>query len=272
MPISKTGIGHSECTADKQEGFEKWLHMNISIWLKIFEKYPNKIKRYYYFDLMCGDGNSPDNNEKGSALIAINTISKYAYLNRDISFYLILNDIEYGNVNNLREKIKAIKIQNQIPENVKIKTYCQDCENEDGYEEIFSLLEIIDYKAKGLVYLDPNGCKSIYKSNVLKVIAKVIPNLDILIRCPTVAIKRCMGAKFTNYFPLKNKIKEIDKNIWLVRDVAEIDKRYQWVFLFATNYRDYRAWKKERWYLIDSKEGEIIMNKISHIKDKGENI
>lgn len=243
MPITN-GMGHSLSTIDKQDGFGKYINLNIQMWEHVFDRNPYWDRRYVYIDLTCGSGMNPWEGVKGSPLLFIDNASLFENIKFDCHFI----DCEEGNINQLKYVI------GEQSGKTNIKYYC-----EDNNKIIDTILE--QYNSKqlfGLVYMDFNGKPDF---DLLKKISHKTEKLDLFVRCPTRILKRC---RFQGQKPLLDEMRNINKKVWLIREKAIDDIHWDWTFLFGTNYADFGEWGKLGFYRTDKPKGAKILKDLSY--------
>jgi hypothetical protein len=90
--------------------------------------------------------------------------------------------------------------------------------------------------------------------------------MDVLIRCPSTTIKRVRSAFPERYNQtLEESLQEINKEFWLIRRPNRRD-RFQWTFLFGTNWEDVKNWKKLGLFRVDSADGQAILKEASYTR------
>ena len=246
MPISETGIGYSDVTPDKQDGFRKYINLHIRITQSTFSNFKSVYryeKKYYYIDCTAGCGKDPLLLD-GSPIIFKQSISKH---NIDYSAYLI--DCGEANCNDLS------KIEMLTDKNISII-------NDDYQNAVPKIFESTDKNIYGLLYIDPNGTPDF---EFLEYVSRQKKKLDILVRYNSTANKRARCAFDTGYDYLSSWVKKIDKKTIIIREPLPGDK-HEWTFLFMTNAPSWGDWTKERFYDIKTPIGKQIFLKCDKTK------
>ncbi len=244
MPVLN-GVGYSEMTPDKQEGFAKYINLNIRIWRHVFDRNPCWYRRYVYIDLTCGSGMDPT-GLVGSPILFIENASIF----QDIKFDCHFIDREDGNIKELKSQIKLYK-------NISTQTYCKDNKEVDSIINHYDKNQLF-----GLVYMDFNGIPDF---NLLGNIANKTKRMDLLIRCPTRCLKR---SRYQGKLSLVDEIKRVNREVWLIREKSPLDKRLDWTFLFGTNYSDYNEWGKLGFYRTDKPMGIKTLERLSYTQEE----
>ena len=207
MPVIN-GQGYSGITPDEQHGLKSYLSLHFIIVKNIYKKYPWHVHKYYYMDVTCGSGINPETKENGSPIIFRNSIG---ILDHQYEAHFI--DRESANIEYLKLHVgDNTEIVPRIVDNIPNKKW-----------------------AYGLLYMDNNGRPDF---ELISGVSRKLPRVDILIRCPCTAIKRC---KHIDFKRLTDYIDMAEKNIWLIRQPVEKDP-WQWTFLFGTNYTRMTDW------------------------------
>jgi len=238
MPIDN-GIGHSDCTAGKQEGLAAILRQHIAIVKRVFDNNKWYPQTYYYFDLYAGSGSNPEEGCDGSPVIFLKTAKD------QLDFWAAFIEQEEGNAIYLRAATAFIN-SHVIYEG-------------DNKEILPGLLNGIPKHSYGLIYADPNGLANF---NLLSQAAKTRRKLDILIHYPAASAKR-------NNRDLLEYLKIVGKSVWLIR---EPEGKHQWTFLFGTNYSEYKAWRSYGFYRWDEPKGMDILETLTHTKTEIQNM
>lgn len=238
MPITN-GIGHSEQTFDKQVGLAAVLGQHIQIVKRVLDKYPNFPQTYQYIDLYAGSGKNQEENCDGSPVIFLKSI--YGRLD----YYGHFIDLEPGNTLFLRAATSF--------------TNSHTIYTGDNKEITPKIITRITGKSYGLVYADPNGVPDF---DLLALVSEKLPKMDVLIRYPATAAKR-------NGRSLISELNKVKKGTWIIQKPVG---KWQWTFLFGTNYSDYKAWKKFGFYRLDEPEGKNIFEKVVYTKKELETL
>lgn len=232
-------IGHSTCTVNKQAGFKCVIDTQISIVKSVITKHKWAPQIFYYIDLYAGDGSNAMEGCPGSPVIFLQEIQdKMKY---SASFI----EIEPGNTIYLKAAV-------QFANSHTVYTG-------DNAIILPQIIKSIPRYSYGLIYADPNGIPNF---DMLSNASKHLPKMDILIRCPATAIKR-------NGNSLQDFIHRIDKSNWLVQ---RPEGKWQWTFLFATNYTEYPTWKKLNMHNLQSNEGKEIFRTIAYTEKERTNM
>jgi len=250
MPIDENGKGYSEGTGYKEKIFEEFLVWQFPRLKRVKEQYD--YQSHIYLDMTCGSGIVPKSNGKyGSPLIALDCIRRFGMNFNEVRFI----DKNPGNIANLTKILGPNKYG-----------ICAD--NNDA---IVSILEKYNHNhrlqyLKGIIYFDYNGIPDF---DLISEIAELCPTLDILIYLPATAIKRRNGA-FPEYEKtLVEYVSKINKENWIVKlnDCPDnMVKKWQWSFLFGSNYQGIKDYKSKGWYLINTEQGKIIIDKLNNKK------
>jgi hypothetical protein len=237
MPVTN-GIGHSTVTPDKEDGFGAYVSLHMKIVSNVFNRHSYMRRQYIYIDINAGSGDNPEEGVDGSPILFVNKARR-----RRMRWEAYLIEREIANVELLREQVDSAA-------NVYIY-------HEDNRIALPRILESIPKKTYGLIYSDPNG---IPDWDLLLIAARLQPKMDLLVRCPTRAIKR---ARYQGHMPLTDALQTLNKEVWLIRDTLPGD-RWDWTFLFGTNYTDIGEWGKNRFYRTDKKRGQQILERLNY--------
>lgn len=240
------GVGQSFATIDKQDGLNKYMCVHMKIVDSVFNRWPNwpKDKNYYYIDCTAGSGVNQDVDEDGSPVVFINRINK---TNMMYKAYFI-DEVE-GNISSLRQRI-----QNSNCEFM--------CGNHN--EVVPQLLRNFTGQEYGLFYMDMNGIPNF---ELLSIVSEKMSKMDILVRCPSGAIKRDRCRNGSLRESLIESVKKIHKEKLILREPL-ISDRWQWTFLFLTNYTKMSDWKNARFYWSNSHEGQEILSRLNYSKNE----
>lgn len=232
MPV-KNGIGSSMATPDKQQGLSKLLSMHMAICSNIFKKYPKKPQSYFYIDAYCGDG-APHEGVDASPKIFIDLL-KNSNLKKLSAWFI---DKNQANIDALKARfpIKGINIV---------------CADSTAYVQDIAR-SYVRSNSLGLLYIDPNNTPDI---PMLKECSTLMQSIDFLIRFNSTAGKRIINDKIR----ITSILDSVDKKFWLIRRPMKGD-RWQWTFLFGTNFPDLKEWKNEGFFLTNSDKGKDLIN------------
>lgn len=248
----------SEATQFKQDGFAAFLDYHLRLANAVCNRrsgyYPST---YFYADMNAGPGHNDSVDIPGSPVIfldAVKQVSTTKNYNMKHETYFIEQNTEY--TDRLKTTINMLNSNSAII-------------NGNHKEELIPICNKLKVKTLGLIYHDPNGEISF---DTLK---KVFFNkrgythtIDLLIRVSATTLKRDR----TRHPKLKDKhkslseyIKEINKTTWLIKKPEENDK-FQWTFIFGTNYANMNAYKKKGFFRLETEEGQEILKKLDFTK------
>jgi hypothetical protein len=238
MPITKTGIGHSSATIDKQIGLSAILQQHFSIVTAVMNKHTWIERTFFYIDAYAGDGFNAEENVDGSPLIFRKNSS---ILRNGFKAYFI--DEVTANINKLRSygwpsQYELLSGDNAMLVPQLIKNISKICAVK---------------KMLGLIYCDPNTIPDI---SMLKTVSTYMPKMDILIRMNVTAGKRGSTR-------IENLISSIGKKVWIIRGPQSSD-HWQWSFLLGTDYVNFKPWSKKGFHRLDSKKGYELFNKLNY--------
>jgi three-Cys-motif partner protein len=239
MPVTN-GIGHSGATVDKEDGFNAYISLHTRIVRSVFDNPKNywlRYRKYVYIDTNCGSGCNSEEGVDGSPVIAVSAIRRSG-----LSFDAHFIDCEQGNIDSLS------KLFTPSP---SIQFYIAD-----NKEALPTIIKSIPKVAYGLLYMDPNGIPDF---QLISDLCTAHKHLDVLIRCPANAIKKNLHHGIKR---LPELMSLVPKSRWLIRDVLPDDK-WQFTFLFATNYSKWGDWGRNRFYTTDSIEGKDILFRLT---------
>lgn len=238
MPV-KNGIGYGQYTLDKQFGLEMLFKYHMSVVREVLGNHPNFPQIYHYIDTNAGSGHNEELDCDGSPLIYEKEIRQIGIGGKS---WLIEREPENADI--LRDLVGGEIIIG------------------DNRDVLHGIIARLPWRAFGLLYHDPNTVpdfdlltKACRNSRMYK--------MDILIRCSGTSIKRARSAYPDKFCNLQEYLSKINKKYWLVRRLAHGD-RHQWTFLFGTNWKDIKDWKKRGFYRIDSAEGKQILHTITY--------
>jgi three-Cys-motif partner protein len=156
-------LGHSEAKLKLYDTY-------LAKYLNILARNPY-VERIFIFDLLCGEG-IYDKNEKGSPIMALETIKDHYYSNNRScpNITIWFNDISLSEIEHGVPKIDRVKRFGEKiyrPQNVEVKYFQED------YESICSrAIKLVNNsrKAKGLFFIDPYGYKAIKPEDIRKML------------------------------------------------------------------------------------------------------
>ena len=237
-------VGKSEVASpDKHDGFEKWVDLHCKIVRRVFDK-PRTgkwepLRKYLYIDTHAGGG--PDCYGLGSPVCFMNAILKH-----ELDFDAHFIERESANVAGLERAGLSAHRHTTI-------------HHGDNKIVVPDILKSTPPEVYGLVYMDPNGCPDV---ELREQITRSKKYVDIMVRVNSSAMKRARCAHGGNSLM---DVLGIPKAKWLIREPLESDK-WQWTFLFGTNYTLWNQWKGQRFYATDSLEGGRILEKLNFTK------
>jgi len=259
--VIQNGVGYSNCTDDKQDGFACMIGLHIKIVKDVMQNFTKKgwryPEKYHYIDTNAGDGVHPYYGD-GSPILFLKAAQRQMIAHHG-------HFVEKSRQN--AEQLKA------TVEELGLAQYCT-IYNDDHSKAIREIVGKIPRNAFGLAYMDPNGLPSI---DVLQLIAEKCPKMELLIRIPTRALKRVRNAPQCTGYSLVDLIRQIKKEYWLIRETYEHDNRFDWTFLLASNYsqknrKTFMEWKSKRFYSLGSAEGIDILHRLNFTKAEQEEI
>jgi hypothetical protein len=251
MPVIN-GQGESAETPIKQKHFAGFLDMQMTASKKVMATASWCNGDYYqYFDLYSGCGRWGD-NQKGSPLVFLDAIERH-----DLPYRAVFID---------RESINIERLRDSIPE--YHRPYCTLLAD-DNKLALRPWLKVEKGKPKtyrmGLVYADPNGlvCWDLLSWMSLM---KRYERTDIFVYFgANRGLKLHRRSYPGKYGYLTEYIEAIDKPHWLIRQPSTA---WQWIFLYATRWRDKPQWKRAGFYDLDSDEGRRILYECNFTKDE----
>lgn len=246
MPVDENGIGHSQATLYKEASLGVILRTHTRIVAAIQDKYPWVAPHYYYIDMNAGCGHNDDENCEGSPLVFLKAISA---IRRPYRAHLI--ELNASSAQRLQTFIDAGSYAGariHIGDNEVLLPGILD-----------SLVPPVGKEAFGLVYSDPNGIPN------FDLIGQVsrhphCQKMDILIRYSGASVKRnqhITGLKILDYLSV------ITKKFWFAQSLNSNDK-WQWTFLFGTNYWKYPKMVNIGFFRIDSSDGQAIIERLNY--------
>lgn len=246
------GIGMSPITPDKEDGFEKYLRLHMHIVAHVWNRcrptgWRPEYQVYSYIDTHAGSGS---NGEYGDGSPSI-----FARVAQEVSIPYKAHLIE-------REPANAMLLKMMFDGNNDVSVFESD--NRDVIDEILSRIPVKSY---GLLYMDPNGLPV----DFIELLSKVClshKRLDIMIRYPARAQKRCryQGKGF-----LIDIIDAVTKEKWLIREPVKGD-RWEWTFLFGSNFTQLNDWANERFYSINTPKGKQILSDLTFTRKEIESM
>lgn len=241
-------IGRSMATPDKEDGFGKYISLHCKIVKAVFDKknrrgwFPRK--KYLYIDTNAGSGDNGPLGE-GSPVLFLKAVKEYR-----LEYQAHFIEREQANAESLRS----------ITNDPRVIVH-----EGDNSELIKLIVPEIPKDIYGLAYHDPNGCPDLM---LIGYIAENLKKVDIMIRVNAAAMKRTRIAWRDKDKPfLADIINGVKKENWIIREPLSNDK-WQWIFLFGTNYTDWGAWKKERFYRVDSPKGQDILERLNYTTEE----
>lgn len=247
----------SEYTDLKQQSLASLLDLHIKICQKIFMKNHSRVyvahPTYLYFELHSGYGYDPETGHPGSPIVFLQAANA---LSLDYHAYFCERDDE------TRHTLEAhIAKYNQRSHGATI----------DFWGDHNALLTTFPQEPQrnryGVVYADPSN--AVIPLELLQTFNKAYPKVDIALNLACTSHKRASRA--TGAPHLSEELKAIGKKYWIV---SEGVGNFQWSILFGTNwdrYPDFTSRDKQglyfrKWYRSTSKQGKLILDKLSKTK------
>jgi len=237
MPVTN-GVGHSWVTPDKQDGLSAILAQQLATVKAILRKRPNDPKKFIYIDAYAGCGVNGNDGTPGSPVVFERVADQVG--NIDFDAYAV----------ELRED-NAAKLRGAVSRRTQV--VCGDCS--DLVPSIVQNIERGSRWSYGIFYADPNY---IPKRSAIEAVAQSLPRVDILLRLPAAALKR-NGESIADICSISTNSKL--KANWLIREPLSSDK-FQWVFMFGTNFSGQQAWTSKRFYPVNAPKGEAILHRM----------
>lgn len=129
----------------------------------------------------------------------------------------------------------------------------------------------------GTLYHDPNAKLEL---DLIVEFSKFahLKQVDILLNINTVMLKRllkCKARGMEKYmYDLRAAIKMIERRKFIIRTPLRPkngeNSKWDFCFLFCSNWVDYPAWEKENFYDLDSEEGQAILFSVNYTKAEKE--
>jgi len=238
--------GYSEITPIKQEDLGHFLRYHFEVAGRVISKPTSPWNKYYlYIDANAGDG------ENQAGCIGSPLVFSRFKFRLSVPYKAFFIDNSPANIERLKEK---------LPDEKEI--ICKD-------NRIAIPLIVAEHipqhdKTIGLLYTDPNGVPD---KDLIKIASGLLPRVDILIRYNTMGAKRSFHLGEPR---LCDFMDSTNKECWLIKNLCSND-RWMWTFIFGTNYVNFKAWEKQGFYRIDSKEGKHILELCSHKKSEANN-
>lgn len=239
MP-NDNNYGYSEHTLSKQCDLAYILSMLFPIYTGITSRCDYLEPQVYYFDINAGPATSLDSFILGSPIIFLEKAFELSVNYRAVF------------IENQRTHYERLQRALAFYPNVKIhygdhRDIMKDYLNKRGQ------------KRTGLIYADPNG-EPITEFEVLEQTSKTkrYEQLDILIHFSATAIKR---AKRANRCMI-DYLARINKKVWFVREPQD---KWQWTFLFGTNWKDCPIPGKE-FVPLASERGLAIIERLNEVQ------
>ena len=242
----------SEYTAIKQEHFRKIIKKHINICSAIFPKHPGRTDgKYWYFDLNAGVGFTE--TSLGSPLIFLKEVEQYKFPVRTALF-----ELEKCWYNHLKTSIDLYN-HGVLSNRVQCEIYNGD--NNQLFGEYYRSGQ--KDKRLGLIYNDPFG---IPQFDLLAKISKLkcYSMNDILINCPSTAIKRARNSPTTyTERSLVESLRPINRSFWLIREPYGPQ---QWTMLIGSNWPYFPEFSGLGFYKLQSSRGQELLNLFNYTK------
>lgn len=250
MPVDN-GIGHSSATPDKQIGFGAFLGQHMNIVRAVLNKHPYYYRNFIYIDANAGSGSNMQEGCDGSPVIFLKTAQAV-----DVPY-------EAHFIDNVEGNTQALAAATSWVNHKQIYTGQQ----EDIVPQIVERYRPIKNKVYGMIYTDPNNLPNF---DMLADVSRTMPKLDIMIRMSATINKRVSGSKAQKdsapRIDLGEELIKINKEAWIIRDARPGDK-FQWTFLFGTNYANMKAWHKYDFHRLDEERGALIFQRLNLTAD-----
>jgi three-Cys-motif partner protein len=237
VPI-ENNVGYSKESSTKQEGLRAMLAYQIGVCKYITKRYNTK---YVYIDTNAGPGYVPKSHLDGSPIIFIKMAEHIG-----ISYNAYCIEKTKKNVTLLEQYIGNQRIAHG-------NCYIYRGNNEMILPQVCNQIKDGSY---GLVYHDQTKVPN-FKMLQTMFNDYRFRHIDCLIRVPATAIKRVRG-RYTEKETLVEELEKINKTHWTIRKLNPSD-RWQWTFLFGTNWKDVKNYKSKGFYRIDSEIGKNIL-------------
>jgi hypothetical protein len=238
------GIGRSEATADKADGFRKWIGMHVAICRNMISKcekqwpgWPDPC--YHYIDAYAGSGTNYELGPGSPVIFATEAAAS------GVRWKAYLIDEVQRNV----EMLKSL-VGRSVPEDQQSNASYWAERNEEAICAVVARFR--KPKASyGMLYSDPNGLAN---HGLARLVSVELPRIDILARLSATSYKRA-GRRISEFMT------DVPKDKWSVRAPVPGDK-HQWTFLFGTNFEPGLEWRNEGFHLVGSGEGKAILKRL----------
>lgn len=251
------GIGHSNATRPKQDGFTKIIEQHLIVVDQIFRKYgySKEQRNYIYIDATAGTGKDKDEHGvfNGSPLIFLDMLNK-----RKTCFE---PDIHFIDVNKESQLL-------ELEKNLMVYTHKREI-HAGEYQKIIPMILKEKQKYFGLVYLDENGIPDLdFISELTK--NENLKKIDVLFNYPATAKKRNDGVqrKKKDVVDFITMHQKINKTKWFVREPVG---KWQWSFLFGCNTPNFKLTKALGFHDIESTKGKEILYRLNYTKSQYKN-
>ena len=199
---------------------------------------------YYFVDTNSGTGRNDEWDCSGSPIVFLDVIKKSG-----LSYRAFFIDKDEGSLCLLEKRIGN-------------NSNCYYIHG-DNAVVLSKVLNDIPHGSLGIIYHDPNKCPDydLFKHADNHCNAQ---RLDLLIRCNSTGIKRARSKN--NGIPdLADYTKLKKPNGWMIQ---EPQSKFQWTFLFGSNWENINPWKIHEFHDLNSPKGQAIFNKTNYTKAK----
>ncbi|MDD5050007.1 MAG: hypothetical protein PHH09_13865 [Methanoregulaceae archaeon] len=242
MPVTKTGMGYSDKTPEKEFDFA-YLAKLVASKVRGLEIYSGKKLPFYYIDTHAGNGYNHEIGCIGSPIVVLKAIQEAGIH----TFQAILIDKNKSNCHTLRAN---------FINDPRITVRKNDCRH---------VLSAIgpSIQGYGIMVVDPNG------DPYFDMLADFFKNegtskIDVCIRLGATNWKRVITVH--NRSDLFDGIHNIDKNYWYLKRPA-IGDPFQWTTIFGTNNPGLKPAQNKGFISIETDEGQCVLNVLNHTRN-----
>jgi hypothetical protein len=261
MPVDN-GYGWSWHTPIKQAHYAEIVYKHVNVVAGMLGVYPKWIyPAYHLLDVTAGWGIDPATGKDGSPLVFLRRV-----MNLPMPYRCWFFEKEREQFESLQKKVVPVREDDRC-----IGLECVHASFEHRLLE--TAREIKERcrgkQAFGLLYYDPTG-EAIPDDliHLLKRFNRILPRMDILINISATNVKRTANSTAcTNYRPLKACLNDLDRKVWLIREIHRGDA-FQWTFVLGTGYSSFPNLEQIGLYRTTTAKGEAILHKANFTREQ----